>query len=170
MIDRLIARLGERTFGFIGIAGVALAGVLVAAISFVPFGQRHYVAELANTAGLRTGEEVQIAGIGVGEVRKISLDGQHVRVDFTLDKDAHLGRSTTATVKIGTLLGNHFLEVAHVEHQVAELVDLHGGSPFAPGGAAVRRGPGRRRPGPRDVLVARGGRWELRPSRAPRRG
>jgi phospholipid/cholesterol/gamma-HCH transport system substrate-binding protein len=112
MIDRWIARLGERNFGFIGMVAVALGGVLVGVISFVPFGQRHYTAELRHTAGLQAGEEVQIAGIGVGEVRGIALDGQKVRVDFTVDKDAHLGRSTTATVKIGTLLGNHFLEIA----------------------------------------------------------
>lgn len=112
MIDRLIARLGERNFGFIGIVGVGLAGVLVGLISFVPFGQSPYVAELRHTGGLQVGEEVQIAGIGVGEVRDISLAGQKVRVDFTVDSDAHLGRSTTATVKIGTLLGNHYLEVA----------------------------------------------------------
>lgn len=111
MIDRWIARLGDRTFGFIGMLGVVLAGLLVAVISFVPFGQRQYVAELSHTAGLQVGEEVQIAGIGVGEVRDISLDGQKVRVDFSLDKDAHLGRSTTAAVKIGTLLGNHYLEI-----------------------------------------------------------
>jgi len=70
------------------------------------------VAELRHTGGLLVGEEVQIAGIGVGEVRGIALDGQRVRVDFTVDKDAQLGRSTTATVKIGTLLGNHYLEIA----------------------------------------------------------
>jgi phospholipid/cholesterol/gamma-HCH transport system substrate-binding protein len=112
MIDRLIARLGERNVGFIGMIVIALSAVVVGLISFVPFGQSHYVAELRHTAGLQAGEEVQIAGIGVGEVRKISLDGQQVRVDFTIDKDAHLGRSTTAAVKVGTLLGNHFLEVA----------------------------------------------------------
>lgn len=112
MIDRLIARLGERNFGFIGLIGVALGAVVVGVISFVPFGQRPYVAELRHTAGLQVGEEVQIAGIGVGEVRKLTLDGQKVRVDFTVDKDAQLGRSTTASVKIGTLLGNHFLEIA----------------------------------------------------------
>lgn len=112
MIDRLIARLGERNMGLVGMIGVVLAGIVVAAISFVPFGQRHYVAELKHTGGLLVGEEVQIAGIGVGEVRGISLDGQQVRVEFTVDKDARLGRSTTATVKIGTLLGNHYLEVA----------------------------------------------------------
>jgi phospholipid/cholesterol/gamma-HCH transport system substrate-binding protein len=111
MIDRLIARLGERNVGFIGMIVIALSAVVVGLISFVPFGQSHYVAELRHTAGLQAGEEVQIAGIGVGEVRKISLDGQQVRVDFTIDKDAHLGRSTTAAVKVGTLLGNHFLEL-----------------------------------------------------------
>jgi len=112
MIDRLIARLGERNFGFIGMVAVVLAGIAVAVISFVPFGQRHYVALLSHTAGLQVGEEVQIAGISVGEVRGIALDGQKVRVDFSVDEDARLGRSTTAAVKIGTLLGNHFLEVA----------------------------------------------------------
>jgi len=112
MIDRLIARLGERAFGFIGMVAVVVAGLLVGLISLYPFGQRHYAAELSHTAGLQVGEEVQIAGIGVGEVRGIALDGQKVRVDFTVDKDARLGRSTTAAVKIGTLLGNHFLEIA----------------------------------------------------------
>ena len=85
--------------------------LFVAAISFVPFGQQEYTAILEHTAGIRVGEEVQVAGVGSGEVRGIELDGHQVRVTFTLDQDVQLGRSTTASVKVATLLGSHFLEV-----------------------------------------------------------
>ena len=66
--------------------------LFVAAISFVPFGQQDYTAILEHTAGIRVGEEVQVAGVGSGEVRGIELDGHQVRLTFTLDRDIHLGR------------------------------------------------------------------------------
>jgi phospholipid/cholesterol/gamma-HCH transport system substrate-binding protein len=107
----VLQRYSERTLGVAGVVGVALMGVLVALISFVPFGQSHYTAVLEHSAGLRTGEEVQVAGVGSGEVRSITLDGHSVKVDFTLDSDVRLGRDTRAAVKVATLLGSHFLEV-----------------------------------------------------------
>lgn len=111
MITAWLERLGERNLGLIGVVGTALAGVLIGVISFVPFGQSEYTANLRHTAGLRAGDEVQIAGIGVGEVRGLRLEGQHVVATFTVDSDVRLGRGTTAAVKVATLLGNHFLEV-----------------------------------------------------------
>lgn len=112
MTAPILERLGERKLGFIGVAMAAALGLFVAAISVVPFGEASYSAELAHTAGLRVGEDVQIAGIAVGEVRDVSLDGQHVLVKFTADRDVRLGQATTASVKVGTLLGNHYLELA----------------------------------------------------------
>ena len=81
----VLQKYDERTLGIAGVVGVALMGVIVALISFVPFGQSHYTAVLEHSAGLRTGEEVQVAGVGSGEVRGISLEGHTVKVDFTLD-------------------------------------------------------------------------------------
>lgn len=98
----------------VGLAGgvVLLAvAVLLGVVSTVSFGQRHYVAELEHTAGLRAGESVQVAGVTVGEVRSVRLDGRRVRVELTVDRDIRLGRSTTADVKVLTLLGTHYLEV-----------------------------------------------------------
>lgn len=107
-----LERLGERTFGIIGIAGTILIGLIVAAISFIPFGEREYSAILEHSAGLRAGEDVQVAGVNSGQVQGLELAGQRVKVTFTLDKDIHLGRSSTATVKVATLLGSHYLEIA----------------------------------------------------------
>jgi len=106
-----LERFSARTIGIAGVVATAVMGLVVAAISFIPFGQRDVTAIVEHSAGLRVGEEVQVAGVGSGEVRGIHLDGHQVRVDFTIDRDVRLGRSTRASVKVATLLGSHFLEV-----------------------------------------------------------
>lgn len=101
----------NRTIGIVGVVGAAVVGLIVLALSVIPFGQKTYSALMEHSAGLRVGEEVQVAGVGVGEVREITLEGKHVRVEFTLDKDIELGRQSRAAVKVATLLGTHFLDV-----------------------------------------------------------
>lgn len=98
----------------VGIAAFAALGVLglvVIAISVVPFGARTYQAEFGHTAGLRATEGVQIAGVEVGEVRKVEVEGNKVIVTFTVSDDIELGSRTEASVKVGTLLGTHFLDI-----------------------------------------------------------
>ena len=104
----------DNTFG-LGLLSFALLGVfglLVLLISVIPFGTRTYHAQVSQTAGLRAQEGVQVAGVEVGEVTDVRLEGRHVVVDFTLDKDIPLGRATTAAVRVGTLLGTHYLAVS----------------------------------------------------------
>jgi len=101
-----------RRVGLIGIVMLGLLGGFITATSAFPFGATTYTAVLEHTAGLRAGEEVQVAGVGVGEVRDISLGERQVLVEFTVDKDVHLGAETTAEVKVATLLGTHFLLIS----------------------------------------------------------
>ncbi|NYG57796.1 phospholipid/cholesterol/gamma-HCH transport system substrate-binding protein [Nocardioides daedukensis] len=103
---------GYRRIGLMGAGALALVAALIMALTLFPFGKDTYTAELEHTAGLRVGEEVQVAGVGVGEVRKIELDGKRVRIEFTVDKSIELGKETTAEVKVATLLGTHFLLVS----------------------------------------------------------
>jgi len=102
---------GHRRLGVAGVVAVVVMGLGVLALSVIPFGQRHYSAMVEHSAGLRVGEEVQVAGVGLGEVRGIALKGKAVKVDFTLDSSVRLGRDSSAAVKVATLLGTHFLEV-----------------------------------------------------------
>lgn len=85
--------------------------LLVAYISTASIGKSHYSGYFEHTAGLRVSEDVQVAGVSVGKVTGIRLDGNKVKVDFTVDKKIALGEQTTATVKVATLLGSHFLEI-----------------------------------------------------------
>ncbi len=97
--------------GLIAIAGGVLLACLVGLFTIIPFGKTTYSAIFAQSAGLKTGEEVQIAGVTVGKVTSVALDGQQVKVGFTVSKGQHLGNRTTAAIKVATLLGTHMLAV-----------------------------------------------------------
>ncbi|MFD4264462.1 MCE family protein [Rhodococcus sp. NPDC058481] len=70
-----------------------------------------FVAELDNASGLSGGDPVYVAGVPAGRVEGIELAGDHVRVDFRLDKRQPLGNQSTATVRLKTVLGKRYLEV-----------------------------------------------------------
>ncbi len=70
-----------------------------------------YRAEFADAAGLVKGEEVRVAGIKVGAVTGITLEGDHVVVEFRAE-DVELGDRTTASIEVKTLLGQHHLSVS----------------------------------------------------------
>ena len=69
-----------------------------------------YHAELTDASGLRTGSEVQVAGIRVGRVNKMRIGTTKVIVDFDVS-GATLGRSTRASVEVKSLLGEKFLNI-----------------------------------------------------------
>lgn len=69
-----------------------------------------YTANFAEAGGLKPGDQVRVAGIRVGEVSSVSLDGKTVVVTFRA-KGVDLHDRTTAAVKIKTLLGEKYLAI-----------------------------------------------------------
>ncbi|GHF20363.1 ABC transporter substrate-binding protein [Amycolatopsis deserti] len=67
-----------------------------------------YEAEFSEAAGLAVDDEVRVAGVKVGKVVDVGLDGGSVRVRFKVE-DTWLGDRTTAAIKIKTLLGQKYL-------------------------------------------------------------
>jgi phospholipid/cholesterol/gamma-HCH transport system substrate-binding protein len=98
--------------GLVGFGALALVSVLVIVVSQLNVGANGYTAMLEHSAGLRKGEAVQVAGVDVGKVTGIELDGDAVKVEFTVDNDIRLGKETTIEVKVATLLGTHYLMVS----------------------------------------------------------
>ncbi|GAA4805227.1 MCE family protein [Nocardioides caeni] len=106
MNERDPLRVGMITLAILGL----IAGFVVW-LSFATFGTKEYTAVLEHTAGLRTSEDVEVHGVISGKVTGIELKDDIVLVTFVLDSDIDLGERTTATVKVSTLLGTHYLEV-----------------------------------------------------------
>lgn len=111
---RLRNPFADRGPRFAGSISLAVVMALVVAL-FVPsgfaLGKVTYHAELVQAGGLRSGNEVRVAGVAVGEVSAVRLRDGLVRVDFRIGKSVQLGPDTRAEVKVATLLGNHYLEL-----------------------------------------------------------
>jgi phospholipid/cholesterol/gamma-HCH transport system substrate-binding protein len=68
-----------------------------------------YYAAFSESGGLKANDEVRIAGVRVGKVEEVTLDGDHVRVTFRVDSGEQFGSETAAAIKIKTLLGSMYL-------------------------------------------------------------
>lgn len=97
---------------------VALVGlVLLGAIAWGAFNANSlpligngtgYTAFFNEAAGLQPGNEVRVAGVTVGRVTGVSLDGNQVRVTFSAD-GTWIGNKTTAAINIRTILGAKYI-------------------------------------------------------------
>jgi phospholipid/cholesterol/gamma-HCH transport system substrate-binding protein len=70
-----------------------------------------YYADFSEAGGLKANDEVRIAGVRVGKVDSVSLDGDHVKVAFRIEDGADFGTDTRAAIKVKTLLGAMYLSL-----------------------------------------------------------
>lgn len=137
----------ERNPVVIGAFGVGvLLLVLLAAFNAdrLPFigGGTGYAAAFREAAGLKPKAEVRIAGVKVGKVTGVGLEGGHVRIDFRIDHGVSLGSKPFASIRIRTVLGQKYLAI-----------DPSGGADLKPDSEI----PLSRTASPFDVLEAIGG-------------
>lgn len=100
------------TIGAIGLVLILLLLYAAFNASKLPLigGGTTYSAAFTETAGLAPQNEVRIAGVRVGAVDKVTLEGDHVRVTFKV-KNAFVGDQSKVNIKLKTLLGTKYLEV-----------------------------------------------------------
>ena len=96
--------------GVIGIVVLAVIGLLTYYSDDLPIigGGTTYTADFTEAAGLAAGNEVRVAGVKVGTVTKVGLDGAKVKVAFKV-KNTWVGDASTVAIKIKTLLGEKYL-------------------------------------------------------------
>ncbi|ABL80230.1 MULTISPECIES: MCE family protein [unclassified Nocardioides] len=92
---------------------VVLALVMLAAfraqdLPLIGGGDTYYAA-FSEAGGLEPNDEVRIAGVRVGKVESVELEGDHVRVTFRVDTASEFGDDTHAAIKVKTLLGAMYL-------------------------------------------------------------
>lgn len=69
-------------------------------------------ATFTDVSGLKSGDKVRIAGVPVGSVKGVSIDGSNqAEVDFDVDTEYSLMKSTKATVRYENLVGDRYLEL-----------------------------------------------------------
>jgi len=113
----------ELYVGFFMIIGLVSVGYLILAIGeFQVFSQNRYTVHgfFSSATGLKTGARVEIAGVEVGTVSKISIDKERLvaKVAFTIENTIELSEDSIVSVKTSGIIGEKYLDI------------LPGGSPI----------------------------------------
>jgi len=111
----------------IGIMGiVVLLLVLGVGQSFtsVPllFARPSYYGQFTDTGGLQKGDKVRIAGMDVGKVEDLKIDGDHIVMKFSIGTNT-IGTESRLAIRTDTILGKKVLEIEVRGNQL-----LHPGS------------------------------------------
>ena len=68
-----------------------------------------YSAVFTDVYGLREGDDVRMAGVRVGRVEKIDLEGKLAKVSFVVQQEQHLFGNTVASVTYQNIVGQRYL-------------------------------------------------------------
>lgn len=99
---------------WLGFVAAAVVAVLIGAMLVVHVlgvGYRHYTAEFVQAASLRPGNAIMVAGVPVGDVTSMKLDGDHVEAGLKIRDDIVLGTDSKAVIKLATILGGRYLSI-----------------------------------------------------------
>ncbi len=115
-------------FAVLGIAALSYLSMRLGRIELFPAPGYTLAANFDNISGLKTGDQVQLAGVQVGKVAKISLlpEAERAHVVMRLDKGVQVDSDAIAGIKSSGLIGDKYVAI-----------QLGGGDPLTDG-ATIR--------------------------------
>lgn len=103
-----------RWYGGLAIGILVLAMIAAFNLQKFPFfAGTTYHADFKDASGLKVGDQVEIAGIRVGRVDGMTIEGTHIRVDFDVHGQA-FGSNSTASIEVLNLLGEKYLKLTPI--------------------------------------------------------
>jgi phospholipid/cholesterol/gamma-HCH transport system substrate-binding protein len=96
---------------FVAVSVLALIIVTASLLNLSSQPRTSYQALFTNASGLQPGDFVDIAGVQVGAVTGVRLQGDQALVDFTADTTQHLTTTTHANIEYANLLGQQLLSL-----------------------------------------------------------
>jgi len=109
MLDERATAIRNRRNGIIGVVLIVSSLASTAMAYLNPTDQAGFTAHMPNSAGLRAGDQVRVAGIPVGKVTSVRLDGALVEMKFDVENTVAVGSDSTLDIKLLTPLGGHYV-------------------------------------------------------------
>ena len=98
--------------GLMGIVVLLLVLGVGQSITSVPllFARPAYCGQFTDTGGLNKGDKVRIAGLDVGKVEDLKIDGDHIVMKFSIGTNT-IGTESRLAIRTDTILGKKVLEI-----------------------------------------------------------
>ena len=99
-------------FVLVGIAALAYLAIKLGKLEIVGGHQRDIQAVFDSVAGLKTGAGVEVAGVQVGQVKRIALDGERALVTLAVQPHVKVYQDAIASIKTRGLIGDKYVSLS----------------------------------------------------------
>ena len=115
MAIRSFRDMNPYAIGLVSVFTIAVFVAVAFAVGVQHIGEQKYTvtAVFADSAGMRTGDDVRVAGVKVGRVGAVKADREHgnVKIELIVRDGVDLGPETTAEITLETLLGTKYVRL-----------------------------------------------------------
>ena len=98
-------------FAILGILALVILSLSLGKISIFPPPGYTLYASFDNISGLKTGDEVQLAGVQIGKIMDIGLKDYRARVAMRINGGVQIDQTAIASCKTSGLIGNKYLSI-----------------------------------------------------------
>ncbi len=98
-------------FMLIGLVAIAYLTLNVGGIELFGGDYYHVYANFDSVSGLKTGAQIEIAGVPVGKVSDIRLVDDQARVELALRPEVRIGSDVFASVKTQGIIGDKYIQL-----------------------------------------------------------
>jgi phospholipid/cholesterol/gamma-HCH transport system substrate-binding protein len=98
-------------FAILGIVALGILSISLGKISILPTPGYTLYASFDNISGLKTGDQVQLAGVQIGKVADITLKNERARIAMRLNDGVDIDKDAIAAIKTSGIIGDKYVSI-----------------------------------------------------------
>jgi phospholipid/cholesterol/gamma-HCH transport system substrate-binding protein len=111
-MNRLSIETGVGIFIVLGFICMAYLSIKLGDVELLGTKQYPVKATFTNISGLKEGSEVDIAGVKVGKVAKISLNNYNANVELLINPEVKLQEDSIASIRTQGIIGDKYIKIS----------------------------------------------------------
>jgi len=111
-VKRSVLDVGVGVFLILGILALAWLSIQLGRVELFGGGGYLVTADFPAVAGLKSGATVEIAGVPVGRVERITLADYQARVHLRIRPDVKVSEDSIVSIKTRGLIGEKFVQIS----------------------------------------------------------
>ena len=99
-------------FAILGIVALAILSLSLGRVAILPSPGYTLYALFDNISGLKTSDQVQLAGVQIGKVVDIGLKGEQAKIVMRINEGVQIDADSIAAIKTSGIIGDKYVSIA----------------------------------------------------------
>ena len=99
-------------FAILGIVALAILSLSLSKVAIFPAPGYTLYALFDNISGLKTSDQVQLAGVQIGKVVNIGLKGERAKIAMRINEGVQIDADSIAAIKTSGIIGDKYVSIA----------------------------------------------------------